>query len=145
MVAVTIKNSSGVKFTFSDGEVSNVDATIEGEIDQTKLPGSGPSATLVFDFAGAAKKIQLRGRLIDDGTNHLDSGSAITILEQKQFLEKIIDGIQTPQEFTSDFESKSFNGATGINTKVSINSMSFRQEEANPDALPFDITLLVGT
>ncbi len=149
MVAISITNKSGEKFTFATGEVSNIDATIQGEIDQTKLPGTGPSQAFVFDFAGASKQIVLRGVLFDDGTEHLSggSGSAITILEQKQFLEKILDGAQFPAAgrfFTSDFESVSFNGTTGTPTVAVINSIKFMQEQGNPEALPFEITLFVG-
>ena len=145
MAEVTITNSTGVIFTFVDGEVNNVDATITGEIDQTKLPGSGPSQAIIFDFMGANKTINIRGQLIDDGTNHLSSGSAITILEQKVFLEKILDGIQTTQLFTSDFESETFSGAVGSPTRVAINSMKFMQEAGNPEALPFEMSLMVGS
>lgn len=148
MVAVTIRstiNAVDVTFTFSNGEVKNVDSTITGEIDQTKLPAAGPSAAIIFDFMGAAKKISVRGQLIDDGTNHLDVGSAITILEQKQHLEQIVNGQQFANLFTSDFESITFNNDSGTATLAVVDMIVFRQEEGNPSALPFEMTLMVGT
>lgn len=149
-VSITNSDSPNVKFTFANGEVKNVNSTISGEIDQTKLPASGPSAAIIFDFMGAGKKITVLGQLFDDGTNHLStvipSGvSAITILEQKQHLEKIVNGNQFAKLFQSDYESITFNGASGVVTTAVIDSITFRQEEGNPEALPFEMTLLVGT
>ena len=144
MTAVTIKNGAGVTFTFADGEVDTVRSAINADIDQTPLPTSAPSQAFLFDFEGVRKIITVKGSLFDNGANRISSGTAITILAQKQFLEKALDGLQTAVDFTSTYESQTFDGTSFVSTKVMWGTIAFDEIAGDVEVLPFTMTLVVG-
>ena len=144
MAQPTITNSVGTIFTFNDGELKSVRSKVIADIDQTSIPGLGPAQALLFDFNGVTKMIQIKGELWTDGTNRLSSGSAITILEQKQFLEQNLSGLQSAVTFTSTYESQTFDGTAYTTTKVMWGSIAFEEVSADPEVLKFNATLLVG-
>lgn len=145
MVNVTITNSSGTTFTFADGEVKSVKSQLNPDIELNPLPGSGPAAAFAFDFNGVVKTISLRGVLFETDTSRTDSGSTTTILEQKQFLEQSLDGFQTSTNFTSNYESQTFNGSSFVQTKVFMGVTDFEEVEGDPERLMFNINLIVGS
>ena len=144
MANPTIKNSNNVTFTFTAGEVRGVRSQTNADIEPTPFPGTGPANALNFDFNGPIKRININGVLFDDGTNHLDAGSAITILEQKQWLENNISGLQDGLTFASTYETQSFDGSSLTNTKVFVGNIAFDEQAGNPEQLPFTISFLVG-
>ena len=144
MADPTIQNSSGIIFTFNSGEIKSVRSRLMADIDQTSIPGLGPSQSLLFDFNGVTKMISLRGELWSDGTNRLSSGTAITILAQKRWLEENLNGFQTAVAFTSTYESQTHNGTSYEATKVMWGSINFEEVSGDPEVLKFDCTLMVG-
>ena len=64
------------------------------------------------------KVITLTGTLFETTSSRTSSGSTTTILEQKQFLEQNLSGIQTATTFTSNYESETFDGTDFVPTQV---------------------------
>ena len=145
MVDVTIKNASGVTFTFEQGEAKSVDSATVADIEQTALPLSGPLGAFIFDFNGSTKVIMVKGVLWDSDTTRTSTGDTKTILEQKQWLETTINGQQSAVEFTSDFDSQTYDGSSFANTTVAVGRVRFRQVEGEPEFLQFEMDLVVGT
>lgn len=145
MADVTIKNASGVIFTFAPGEVASVRSGLAADVDQTALPASGPSDAFLFDFEGVRKVIQIKGALFLTDTTRTSTGSTKTILEQKQFLEKILDGSQSSVDFTSTYDTETFDGSSFVQTKIMWGGIEFEEIAGDVEELPFTATLLVGT
>lgn len=146
MTSVSIKNNTGnVTFTFADGEVDSVEPAISGDIDIIALPGAGPAAGLGFDFGGTTKTIRVRGKLFETPTSRTSSGTVTTILQQKQWLEQIVNGNQFSKTFTSDYDSQTYNGVSFVDTKVYMGNIRFPQKAGEPEWLDFEMELLVGT
>ena len=117
MTDVTITDSSGNVFTFADGELDSVRSSTRGDIEVTAFPGTGPANALGFDFNGVLKTISIPGKLFETTTSRVNTSSITTILEQKQFLEKTLNGRQTSSTFTSNYESQTYDGENFVNTK----------------------------
>ena len=132
-------------FTFEQGEVESVRSSVTADVDQTTLPGAGPSQALLFDFDGVKKILQLRGNLFDTVTTRTSSGDTKTILEQKQFLEQNLSGLQSGVVFSSTYEAQTFDGSSYVNTEVMWGSIEFEEVTGEPELLSFTATLLVGT
>ena len=145
MSDVTIKNSAGVTFTFAPGEIAKVRSGTAADIDQTALPTSGPSQAFLFDFEGVRKVIQINGALFLTATTRTSTGITKTILEQKQFLEKSLNGSQSSVDFTSTYDAQTFDGTTFVQTKVMWGNIEFEEIAGDVEELPFTMTLLVGT
>lgn len=146
MTAVSITNNTGnVTFTFAEGEVDSVEPVVSADIDVIALPGAGPAAGLGFDFGGTTKQIRVRGKLFETPTSRTSSGTTTTILQQKQWLEAIINGNQFAKTFTSDYESETYNGSSFVATKVYAGRFSAPQKSGNPEWLDFEMELTVGT
>jgi hypothetical protein len=73
----------------------------------------------------------------------LTSGSAVTIDEQRKWLEKNIDGFQSGGVFVSDYTS-TWNGSSWEDSRFMMAKIRFRQVEGKPAELAFNITLFVG-
>ena len=144
MATVTIKNTAGTTFTFAFGEVDKVRSQIAADVEQTAFPGGGPSNAFNFDFSGPLKIINLTGVLFETSASRTDSGSVTTILEQKQWLEQNISGLQTSTTFTSTYDTQTFDGSSFTNTTIMFGQMEFNEEAGNPELLPFTMQLLVG-
>lgn len=145
MADVTIQNGSGVTFTFLQGECKSVRSRVVADIDQTNIPGLGPSQSLLFDFSGVTKVIQIKGELWTDGTTRTSSGTTTTILQQKQWLEQNLNGLQTAVTFSSTYEAQTFDGSSYVPTKVMWGVIEFEERVGDVEELPFNATLLVGT
>lgn len=146
MTDVSIMNEAGVTFTFGAGEVDTVSSKIQGDIDQTPIPGLGPSESFLFDMEGVTKKIKVSGELFETDTSRTDSGMTTTILEQKQWLEQTLSGFQIePVTFTSNYESQTFDGSSYTTTKIMAGEISFDEKAGNPDVLRFSMQLFVGS
>ena len=145
MADVTIKNGSGVTFTFAQGEIEKVRSGTGADIDQTALPAAGPSEAFLFDFEGVKKVIQINGALFETTTTRTSSGVTKTILEQKQWLEQNLNGAQTAVNFTSTYETQTFDGSSFEQTQVMWGNIEFEENAGDPEELPFSLTLLVGT
>lgn len=144
MADVAITNSAGTIFTFSQGEVDKVRSQIVADVEQTAFPGGGPLNAFNFDFNGPLKIINLTGALFETTASRTDSGSVTTILEQKQWLEQNINGLQTSTTFTSTYDAQTFDGSSFVNTTIMFGQMEFNEEAGNPELLPFTMQLLVG-
>lgn len=121
-----------------------VRAQIVADAEQTALPGGGPILAFLFDFSGPLKMITINGQLFETATTRTDTGSTTTILEQKQFLEKNINGFQGSTVFSSTYESQTFDGSAYQNTTVMVGEISFEEEAGNPEELKFIMRFLVG-
>lgn len=144
MTAVTIKNKSGVTFTFQNGDMKGIQPDIQSQPDISPLPGSPPANTLIIDLGGVQKKLTITGALSLATSSRTDTGSVTTILEQKQWLEELQDGAQTPLDFTSNYDSQSLSSSGYTQTKIVITRVFFDEQHGNPNELPFTIVGIVG-
>lgn len=144
MADVTVQNASGVTFTFQQGDTDRVRSVITANPDQLSIPGSGPGAAFLFDFEGPIKAIEISGELTEASTSRTSSGTTTTILQQKQWLEENLNGLQVATNFTSTYETQSYDGSSFTQTKIMWGQMSFEEIAGDPEALPFTATLLVG-
>ncbi len=142
---VTFTNQSGTTFTFAQGEVNVVRGQVGGDVEQNPLPGSGPIAAFLFDFNGPVKIITINGQLFETAASRTDAGSVTTILEQKQWLEQNINGLQGATAFSSTYEGQTFDGSSYQSTTVAVGEVSFDEESGNPEELKFIMRFLVGT
>lgn len=141
---VTIIGQDDAVFTFAQGEIKTVKGRAAAEIEVNALPASGPSSAIGFDFNGVLKMITISGVLFETSSSRVNTSSVTTILEQKQWLEKQLNGLQLPKGFTSNYDSQSFNGTSFVATKVFKGLFEWSETEGSPEALPITITLLVG-
>lgn len=148
MTSVTITTSSDV-FTFSVAEIKDIVEEIVAQPDTIPMPGSAPADTIIIDLGGATKKITISGTIYNDGTDHLNVGTAVTIISQKQWLEGLVDGAQSLVTFTSNYASKTSDGGSTPgswpSTTVVISRLSFTENEGKPNEIDFRMTLDVGT
>ena len=135
--------SGGVTFTFNDGDLEEIRSKVMSELDFSAMPGMTADAAMIFDFNGVSKTITINGVLTNTGNNTLSSGNAVTIDEQRQWLEKVLNGAQVGTTFTSNYSS-TFNGSTFINSPVYFADVEFTERTDTPNALPFNINLYVG-
>ena len=140
MVSITI----GVEeFEFNDGDVDQIETSISNELDFEAMPGSPPSDAILFDFNGVTKVITVQGVLTDTGVTRITGDTVITIDEQRQWLEKALNGMQTGLTFTSNYSS-TYNGATFVDSKCYKSVIRFTEITGKPFELPFTLTLFVG-
>lgn len=154
MADISITTTSGITFTFAEGQIKTINSKIEANIEPQAIPTVGPSGAYLFDYNGPVKTINLTGDLFATGTSRVTGYSIDTVIEQKQWLESLINGNQQPLTFTSNYETLSVLSQASATppyqssftyTKVFIQSLSFNEQEANVEALPFSMTLIVGT
>jgi len=141
-MVVTLTNG-GVTFTFSEGECESVRSGLAANLDSDSMPGSGPLDAMLFDYNGTLKTITISGFLFNDGTNHLDSGTATTINGQRQWLEKILNGSQTVTTIDSNYTS-SWNGSAWVVSTCLKSAIEFDERTGDPNRLAFTINLIVG-
>lgn len=144
MTDITLTGQDDAIFTFAQGEITNVKGRAAAEVEINALPGSGSSSAIGFDFNGVLKMITISGVLFETSSSRVNTSSVTTILEQKQWLEKQLNGLQLPKGFTSNYDSQSFNGDSFVSTKVFKGLFEWNETEGSPEALPITITLLVG-
>lgn len=145
MVDVTITGNDGSIFTFAAGEVKDVDGQVIADIEISEFPGTGPSESFGFDFNGVRKVITLTGHIFETTTSRVNTESVTTVLEQKQWLEKQLNGQQSGRTFTSNYESQTFDGTSYVPTKIFAGQAIFKEIAGDPERLQFTINLLVGS
>ena len=142
-MSVTI-TKSGVTFTFNEGDVQDINTQISTELEHDAMPMMTADSALLFDFSGVKKIITISGSLTDNsGNNVLSSGSAITINEQREWLESLIDGGQSGITFSSNYSS-TYNGSTFSDSNVLVDNIRFMEQVDKHNELGFNITLFVG-
>ena len=134
-----------VVFTFNTGDVTRIQSSLSSSLDFDSMPQSPPSDSLLYDYSGVTKTIQLEGSLSNNGTNRLSSGSAVTLDEQRQWIESLLNGDQgsTSIIFHSNYSS-TFNGTVFIDSHCLIADVKWQEETGNPTGLPFTITFNIG-
>lgn len=133
----------GVTFTFNDGDVSEIRTRIATELDYDAMPSSLALYSLLYDFNGVTKIITLSGGLTNTGSNRLTVGSAITIDEQRKYIESCLDGLQSTAIFRSNYTS-SYNGSDFEDSPIMFSTIEFNERTNEPNILFFTITLFVG-
>jgi hypothetical protein len=143
----------GVTFTFAEGEVKKISSKINTQVEAMAISGAGPATAYLYDYEGSVKTITITGVLFSTGTSRISGYSIDTIIEQKQWLESLANGIQSAITFTSNYESLSISQSAGATppyqgafatTKVFVQDMSFDEFEGNVEELPFSMTFIVG-
>lgn len=142
MPDVTIRGNDGVLFTFHPGSVDTVASRIASGAEVQAMFGAGPMGAFVYDMDGPQKVITVRGELYAVDTTRTSIGTTTSILQQKQWLEKQINGNQQPKLFTSNYESETWSLNSFVPTKVIQGLIEFTEE--GPDSLMFTMQLLVG-
>lgn len=135
---------AGVQFTFTDGDCETIETAINSNLDFDAMPVSTPDGALLFDVNGTTKTITVRGNLSNNGSNHLSSGSAVTINEQRQWLEKNLNGNQVGGTWDSNYAS-TWDGVGWYASTIMFSQIRFTEQEGNPAGLNFEITLFVGS
>jgi len=143
----------GITFTFQNGDIDKCKSTIMSNIENSMVTGMGPMGAYNYDFEGCSKTIEISGNITPATTNRTSSGTCMTILAQKQWLESLVNGNQGVITFVSNYESETVDISTGVvapnqahltPTKCKISNMSFDEESGNPLQLPFRMSLMVG-
>ena len=144
MTDVTLVGNDGVVFTFAEGEVERVSSRMESGNEIQRLFGQGPAGNFVFDSSGPQKVVSIRGQLFETVATRTSVGTTTSILQQKQWLEKQINGNQAVRSFTSNYESETWNGSEFVPTKVVVGLFEFNEESGRPSDAEFTIQFLVG-
>ena len=144
MVDVSIVGNDGSTFTFAAGEITQIRTQLNPDIEISALPAAGPSKALAFDFNGVIKTVNLAGVLFATTSSRVDTSSVTTILEQKQWIEKQLNGQQLARTFTSNYDSQTFDGSSFTTTKILAGSVSFTENAGDPERIPITINLLIG-
>jgi len=144
----------GTTFTFQPGDVQKIQSSIQSKAEQQEVAAAGPMGAYLYDYDGCVKVITVSGVLTAASTTRISGYSINTIVEQKQWLESLVNGSQTAITFDSDFESISVTTSTSPTapykgafqyTTCMVQSITFTQAGGDPNRLPFNMTLLVGT
>lgn len=143
----------GKTFTFQEGEVEKISSKITSNIEPEAIPSLGPLSAYFTDYNGPIKTITITGVLMDTTYTRVAGYSVNTIIEQKQWLESMINGAQTSVTFTSNYETTTiisvlsatppYLGGFGY-TKGFIQDISFDETIGETGILNFSITLVVA-
>ena len=146
-MTVTITGNDGVIFTFLDDEIESVGVEEVASPEQVANLGGGAADAYLSEIDGVLAVITITGTLLIASTTRTSSGTTTTILQQKQWLSKQLNGAQVPRAFTSDYESEMYSALEEdfVPTKIVVGRFSRRQETGGMDEMPFTIQLLVGT
>lgn len=143
MTIPSFTNKNGVTFTFIDGDCEEIRSNYNSNLDFDSMPGMRAPDALLFDFNGVTNIITLSGKISDNGTNRLNSGSAITIEEQRRWLNQNINGAQSGLVFTSNYTAV-YDGVNWIAASVMLANFETTEITGDPASLHFTITLYVG-
>jgi len=134
---------NGVTFTFNEGDCQTVESGLATDLDFEAMPNQTAFNSMLYDVNGVTKIIRVSGELSDHGTNTLSSGTAITINDQRKWLEQNINGSQLGGYFDSNYAS-TWNGSGWYQSRFMIASIRFTENAGNPTGLSFDIQLYIG-
>lgn len=134
VTAVTIVNQDNVTFTFQDGDVNKITCDVLSEVEQNGLSGQGFNNSHLADFEGVRKVLTLTGALTAATTTRTSSGTVTTIKQQKDWLEGLQNGLQSPKAFTSRYES----------CNIMVSKFSTTDDVDIHNQLPFTLSLFVG-
>lgn len=135
MASVTIKNSSNVTFTFQDSDCSDVDDDTQCNLNVQPTPVSDSDQTFVFDTDGVTRRVTISGKLTVATSTRTDSGTTLTIEDQKAFLRAIVNGNQ---------QGVTFNSTYCTNLKLFVQRVKFKEESGNPNMLDYILEMNEG-
>ena len=138
-----LTGNDGVTFSFQSGDVTVVKSNITCDLDHESLGGMDASKAMLYDMMGVKKVITVSGSLTTATSSRTNTGSTLTIEEQRQWLEKQFDGFQQGTEFESNHTS-TYNGSTFANSRIMKAALEFTEEQNKPSELPFTLVLFVG-
>jgi len=142
-----------ITFTFQNGDVDSCKGAESTELENSMISGTGPMFNYNYDYSGCSKKIDIKGILTPADTTRTDTGTIKTILQQKQWLESLVNGQQKPITIITKYETDSVerqlggilpNQADFTETECMVESMSFEEEAGNPQQITFNMSLAVG-
>jgi len=143
----------GYTFVFKDSDIESIEETPVSQSENTEIAQSGPMGGYNYDFNGAKKTIKITGQLTLAATTRVAGYSVTTILAQKQWLESMINGSQSPLELNDDFAGQSVYQKAGAlapylasftSTQAMVGIISFKRVRGESNWLPFSISLEVG-
>lgn len=143
MAEPAITGNDGVTFSFQSGDVESVRCTISNDLDHDSMAGSPATGAMLYDFNGVKKIITVTGSLSEAATTRTNTGTTKTIDEQRQWLEKQLNGAQEGTEFSSNYSS-TYNGTSFSNSRVMKAQIEFIEEQEKPEYLQFTMILFVG-
>jgi len=144
---------NGKVFTFAEGECEKITSTISSDCTSEKLPGAGPMNNYLNDYDGSDKTINITGTLFETVSSRVSGYSVNTIIEQKQWLESLINGMQKAITFTSNYETLTILNSSSETppyqgsftyTKGYIKSITFSEYMGQVNKLDFTISIIVG-
>jgi hypothetical protein len=140
-------------FTFSEGEVEKITSNITSDCTSEKVPGAGPMSNYLNDFDGSEKTITITGTLFETVASRVTGYSVNTMIEQKQWLESLVNGTQKAITFTSNYETLTILNAASATlpyqgsftyTKGYIKSIVFTEIMGEVNKLDFTISMIIG-
>jgi hypothetical protein len=140
-------------FTFAEGECEKITSTISSDCTSEKLPGAGPMNNYLNDYDGSDKTISITGCLFETVSSRVTGHSINTIIEQKQWLESLINGMQRAVTFTSNYESLTILSSSSATppyqgsftyTKGYIKNITFTEYMGQVNKLDFSISIIIG-
>ena len=135
--------TSTEQFIFNDGDVEEVNIEVSSDLDFDPMPMDTANNALVYDLNGVKKMINIRGRLSNTGVTVVTGGSVISLDEQRQWLEKLLNGDQRGVNFYSNYSS-TYNGSTFIPTPCYVSRISWGEVTGEPQSLKFEIAFVIG-
>jgi len=153
MTDISLTTSNGYVFTFANGEVEDIKSTIQADLTYVSKAKTGPMNNITYDYTGVKKIITVRGVLVSTTTSRVNGYSVNTEIEQKQWLESLVNGNQKAIKFTSNYESLSvlyqLNAtppyeSSFTNTYVRIQNISFGEQDGLVGQIPFTMSLIVS-
>jgi hypothetical protein len=153
MTDVSLTTNNGYVFTFANGEVEDIKSNLQADLTYVSKAKTGPMSNVTYDYTGVKKILTVRGILVSTTTSRVSGYSINTAVEQKQWLESLVNGNQKAIKFTSNYESLSVLSKLGAtapyesaftNTYVRIQNISFSEKNGLVDQIPFTMSLIVS-
>ena len=149
-ITLSVNNTT---FTFQNGDVTSCKGAPISDLETSMITGTGPMSVYNYEYNGSGKTLTISGVLTEAESTRTSTGTTTSILQQKQWLESLINGQQKSITLINSYESESVDTTSGAtipyqarfhNTECLVNSITFEEHSGNPDQLMFNMTLSVG-
>lgn len=131
-------------FSFPDGFISDSSSSFELEVQQTKMPVSGPMGNIGNDFSGVGKTITVSGVLYDQPSTVVSNNNITTKEQMKYWLESLANGFQSrPCEINSKLDEFSLRNSGG-NTTVEGVSIPGNWQKTKGYLINYSFNKVVG-
>lgn len=156
-------------FRFSPQSIERYAINVTTDIDEIKMPASGPGGNFAFDSNGVMKQVTITGRLVDSIGGSYVTGSGAPSITTKELAKIYLESYQTGFQVSYGYKAPNddailltgtgttrFNEhgnivtsggqlipGTWVTPRCYITSLTVDGMEGNPDAYVFSMTILV--